>query len=633
MNTVSNQTRKTQYISSIDGLRAISIFLVLLFHADIPAFKGGYIGVDVFFVISGFFITRMIVADLETNKFSLGRFFMRRYTRLTPALLTTVALTAIAGWAMLTPRQIIELSNETLAAAFSLSNIFFYVNSGYFDGNSLWKPLLHTWSLGVEEQFYFLWPIVLLACFRTKRQMVILISLISLTSFIATTMIASRDPSAAFYLTPFRVYQLGVGGVLALTSTRLFGKVGNASTVAGFLIIASGSVVFSGDTNVVVAGGLSVIGASLFILGSKSQIADTIFGHAAMTYIGRRAYSIYLVHWPLIVLGRPISQQYSIWISAPLLIAISLALGEILHRLVEKRFHFSSVRAPQAGKRNFSARGWIAAHTTIASIAGAAMLLSNNILPTHDSLAKAIDLTRTERDAIAKIARWGQCSLTDGDTSFDTTNCLSAATEKETVVLMGDSFGIDTAVAIHDAFNDRYHLAQANKAGCAPVIKSDAWKPRVPCEEFNALRFKLLDQQPSRKIVLASNWNAALAADVVPTIRELVSKGFQVYVIGVRAVFDQDVTDIFIQSGSSQDANLVLRSHFHEPLRQLDKDFRDQVSAAGGKYINVLEEQCGLSCNAATEDGRLLYIDAAHFSRAGMEFLARTIVSQTNGNL
>ena len=212
-------TNPLKYRAHVDGLRAVAVLPVLFFHADL-GFTGGYVGVDVFFVISGFLITGLILRDLDAGKFSIVKFWERRVRRIMPALAVVVLASLAAGWFLLLPQGFKELGESAVAQTLLSSNIYFWIKSwigvGYFTPDAEVKPLLHTWSLAVEEQFYLFFPFLLLALKRIARHSIVpAILLLAGISFALSVWCSYRYPSANFYLLPTRAWELLIGSFLA----------------------------------------------------------------------------------------------------------------------------------------------------------------------------------------------------------------------------------------------------------------------------------------------------------------------------------------------------------------------------------------------------------------------------------
>ena len=211
---------------------------VVIFHLGVPGFDGGYVGVDVFFVISGFLITSIIKGKLEAGDYSLRDFYSRRIRRLVPPLLATVAATVLGAGLLLTPYDMIGFARSAVAAIFSLSNIVFFLEAGYWDTESELKPLLHTWSLGVEEQFYLFWPALLMLVTAARARISFTAAMIAVTAagFALCVWYTTVNPSAAFYLLPFRVFQFSLGAlVIPLGEALARGTTSNGSRLPSLL--------------------------------------------------------------------------------------------------------------------------------------------------------------------------------------------------------------------------------------------------------------------------------------------------------------------------------------------------------------------------------------------------------------
>ena len=298
-----------RYRADIDGLRAIAIVPVVLYHAGFPGLKGGFVGVDVFFVISGFLMASLILSEIDQGAFSLGHFYERRVRRIFPALFATIAASAVAAWLLFMPIEFQYFSRSAMAAALFGSNILFWQESGYFDAAAELKPLLHTWSLAVEEQFYIVFPLLMLVIARFRRQWTgwILCTLL-LVSFGLSIWQVESAPVAAFYLLPSRFWELLLGAVLALGLVPRSNSpiVAQALVLVGIILIGVAVFAYDEDTSFP---GLSALvpclGAALVIHG---RAEDTPIGRALswppLVFIGLISYSLYLWHWPVIVFQR-----------------------------------------------------------------------------------------------------------------------------------------------------------------------------------------------------------------------------------------------------------------------------------------------------------------------------------------
>ena len=337
-----------QYRNDIDGLRAISVLLVILFHYYPSIVPGGFIGVDCFFVISGYLITGLLLKSLEERSFSLVSFYERRIRRIVPALLATVLLTLVSGWALLLPGDYRTTAYSGLAAIGAASNVYFLYNTGYFDQSSELMPLLHSWSLGVEEQFYIVWPLFLFVLYRLRgRKRHILrwgILLILAASFSFNLWQMGTAPKEAFFLPFGRAWELAIGGLLVFLPRpslpralrELIPALGLAVILfAGFWLNRESS--FPGLNAL-----LPVVGAALATYGGgqKDIFTTRLLSTPPFTGLGKISYSLYLVHWPLLVLWRhyKTGDTPESWTELPSLLVVSFALSVIFYRFVEQPF-------------------------------------------------------------------------------------------------------------------------------------------------------------------------------------------------------------------------------------------------------------------------------------------------------
>lgn len=296
------------YRPDIDGLRAIAVLPVVLFHAHIPGFSGGFVGVDVFFVISGFLITSILIAEMEAGCYSIRRFYERRLRRIMPSLLLVLFFVILASPFFLLPSEFRDLWKELLAALFFSANFYFWSGSGYFSTDAEAKPLLHTWSLGVEEQFYIFAPLLFLAGVRLFRRQLGLVMLLCMgASLAACIFLTPTHTSASFYLLPTRAWELLAGGVLAIYRPKVEASSRGFTMLAwvGLLFIATAVFAYSAETVFPgYAAVLPVMGAALVISFGQGTSVARLLSARPLVFIGLISYSLYLWHWPLTVFFR-----------------------------------------------------------------------------------------------------------------------------------------------------------------------------------------------------------------------------------------------------------------------------------------------------------------------------------------
>jgi peptidoglycan/LPS O-acetylase OafA/YrhL len=329
--------------TDIEGLRALAILPILIFHLDPAAMPGGFIGVDVFFVISGFLISGQILRA-GPEKFLFVQFYIRRIRRLFPALAVTVTVSLVFAWKLLTPPDLFDFAKSALASLAGVANVYFYLSVDYFNADALLHPLLHVWSLSLEEQIYLIWPAFLILAARLGGRVllgaVIMVGLLSL----ATCMVSLRqDPYLAFYMMPFRSFEFSIGCMVLLLNKRpppvismLCGGLGTAILIASCFIF-DGNSPWPG-TNAL----LPSAATALLLVSGREGPWHAVLSFAPLRWIGRISYSIYLVHWPLIVF-------YRYWLLVPPtstellgLLCTSLALGALLYVTIERFYRVSA---------------------------------------------------------------------------------------------------------------------------------------------------------------------------------------------------------------------------------------------------------------------------------------------------
>lgn len=350
--------RRLVYLADIDGLRALAVIAVVLFHLEIAGFNGGYVGVDIFFVISGFLISGLIRDRIESGNFSFSDFYARRVSRLIPAVLVTVCATTIASIFILPPEAFGSFALSAAASAFSVANFVFYLESSYWDASAELKPLLHLWSLGVEEQFYLFWP-ALIVFLTSSHPNVYRCGLMTvfLSSLSICIWYTAFDSAATFYLLPFRVWQFALGALVlevwqhhSLTelSRQLLRSFGLALCGIG-IVTFSEATPFPGWHAL-----FPSIGAALVLASAHEASGSIWLSNPLARRLGQLSYSMYLVHWPPIVLYR----HYSVADLTPEVKAslgvLTVVLTLILHYGVElkfyrRRYHFNTQWSGLAG--------------------------------------------------------------------------------------------------------------------------------------------------------------------------------------------------------------------------------------------------------------------------------------------
>lgn len=328
------------YRPDIDGMRAVAVALVIAHHFGIGPFPGGYVGVDVFFVISGFLITSLILAD--GRRFSLLHFYERRMRRILPALLVVIVATLATATVLFIPRDLSAVAESSTAALLFVSNFYFQAQSGYFDAAAELKPLLHTWSLGIEEQFYILHPLwlMLLARFGGWRSIVAGTAIVMFMSLSVSVLTTATDPTAAYYLLPARAWELSVGALLATGALAPPRKpfIATLAAGSGLALIVFAAVSFSAQTSFPGYAALApVIGTALLLWAGQGASAMTrLLSWRPLVGVGLISYSLYLWHWPILVFGTYAAGRALDGVQTVAALALVAGLSLVTYRYVER---------------------------------------------------------------------------------------------------------------------------------------------------------------------------------------------------------------------------------------------------------------------------------------------------------
>ncbi len=335
------------YRADVDGLRAVAVLLVLLFHAELGV-SGGFVGVDVFFVLTGFLITGLLIGEMRAGTFSFRRFYLRRIRRLMPALVAAVFATVVAGFFLLAPEDLIALLDSSRYTLFSAGNVYFWLNTGgYFDADIRELPLMHTWSLGVEEQFYLIWPSLLLLAHRylSPKRLLLVVAGVTLAGLAVSHWAALHTPGAAYYLLHGRMFEISIGALVALGSDRLpslsrLGK--NALSMLGACLILVPALVLDGRSTFPGVNALwPCAGTALLIItgGGQAGLVNRALSSKPLVALGLLSYSIYLWHWPIIAFLHYRGIEFGLLVRA-MLVSAPIAAAALTYVLVERPFRY-----------------------------------------------------------------------------------------------------------------------------------------------------------------------------------------------------------------------------------------------------------------------------------------------------
>lgn len=495
------------YRSEIDGLRTLAIVPVVLCHAHLAGMTGGFLGVDVFFVISGYLISRIILTGLKENTFTFAGFYERRIRRIIPALVTVIFTCLCVAPFVALPEHVKNLSYSGAAAIFSAANFYFWSLRGYFSPTSELMPLLHTWSLGVEEQFYMIFPVILVLCAKMKLPIRHVLLAVIAPLFAASLWLSYHTPSAAFYLLPARAWQLTLGALLA---AGVFPEVRSralreALSVTGLVGVISSMFLFTPQD--VLPGWVALvpcIGAALIIhCARKGETVQRLLSLKPIVFIGLISYSFYLWHWPALVFFRMYYANLSLTLLQSITaIAISFILSVLSWKYIETPFRKKSVVPGRRLKLTLSA----ALSVTLAT--ASIFVLQNGMPERLSPEAKTLLSAADDRDGLS-------LACASFETQGRAGECKFGAKEKPvTYVVLGDSH----AQALRSAFENIAPFkgrAGSLWALCAcPFLPGADTVPKVDVDACTAMKARVMKELAASpeitEVVITSRWVPAI---------------------------------------------------------------------------------------------------------------------------
>lgn len=614
-----------KYRSEIDGLRAVAVIPVVLFHAGLPSFSGGYVGVDVFFVISGFLITSMIAAEARDHQFSLLRFYDRRIRRIFPAYVTVALVVAAIAWFVIPPFDFSKFGQSLVASSGFGSNVLFWAQDGYFDAPAHLKPLLHTWSLSVEEQFYVAFPLILVALFRWQRRHVGVWVVAGLgISLAACIWMTARDASTAFYQAPLRGWELLAGSVLALeivpsTSRRL---VRESAGVGGVLAIGAAVALYSSSTRFPGYHAILPCGGAVLVIYAGQSTVGRMLSWAPLVFIGKISYSLYLWHWPLLVLavffnnGKP-STAYAITA-----IGIAALASVLSWRFVEQPFRTRRIsRARLFG---------FAALSTVVMVAIGGFIWRTEGVPGRVS-DEVNTLDRARKDFNPDRRR---CHAQDERPISYADKCVYGKSGvAPSIVVWGDSFAPEIALVLGREAEARGEaLVYISYSNCPPTVGLFT-NDRPACDRHNAdVLSAIVAAKAIRTVVLVARYEVfyrdhgdAFFPTYERVVRELVRGGKQVlltYPIPKPPASVPMMLARYAQRGQLPTDAFVERSKFEEANHATIAFLDSLTTLPGTRAVRPADLLCSRERCELVFDGRPLYYDDAHLSVAGAERVA-----------
>jgi peptidoglycan/LPS O-acetylase OafA/YrhL len=645
----AGQSLAPPYRRDIDGLRAVAVLSVAFYHARLPGFGGGFVGVDVFFVISGFLITQIVAREIERERFSLLGFYERRVRRIFPALFAMQLVTLAVGFWVLLPDDLVQLAKSAVATTFFSANFLFFSESGYFDAPSWTKPLLHTWSLAVEEQFYIVFPALLLLAKRKLGGRYLAPTLATVALSFALCVAGTHNfRDADFYLAPTRAWELGLGCLLALGALPALRApvLREVAAALGLALIAYAVVSYSDDTKFPGVNTLPPCLGALLLLWAGCDGPSAVgrmLSTGPAVFFGLISYSLYLWHWPLLVYAGYVLARPLRVVEASALLALATAVSAASWRWIERPFRGAASRV--SGRAVFRAAVAVSLATTAA---GLAIAVTGGRPGRLDAVGAQLAATRAEKDAMRV---WCERSKVGGGRTTTWVKSLGDPNAAQaSFIVWGDSHACMLSEAIGElarSHGRRGYLAWGG--GCPPLlVDPDAIAPNECTEANERVAAALGADAGLTDVVMIGRWALYFAghgygeerirAPLDPIERDgsvprayvfsaalqhtavsLAGQGHRVWVFGPVPEVNADVPSVLARArmiGRAVDPSPTL-AEFLERQRDVLPALERLRATPGVHVLRPDERLCRDARCDVLRDGQALYYDHNHLSRAG----------------
>lgn len=650
----------SSYHADIDGLRAVAVFLVVACHYDLFYLSGGFVGIDIFFVISGFLISKILIADMHAARFSFRAFYERRVRRLAPALLSTLALSAICASLLFTPDDLKLFAHSLMTSLVIIPNFFFATQTGYFGPLASHMPLLHLWSLGIEEQFYIIFPLILIGLQKLKvKSLGPFIAALFFASFAASLYLTTIFPEKSYFWPHTRAWELLAGAIIVVCPRPRHIKTihTNVISFAALCLIFGAGVDF--DANSLFPGAAAlvpVLGAMglIFIGHYPSFVKNNILSSPPLVQIGRASYSIYLMHWPLFVFAHYILDGRSETDISALLCIISILLGFLSWRFIETPFRGTHPLLPHS--RIFKAT---LASGLIMMASGAALFISGGWPQRLNERAQHYAAISTQH----KKEYHPACLIDEiKDLKIGKSCAPQFASTPPRVIIWGDSHASRlTLMAEHISTEHNLPIAIVEIGGCPPFdgISHKPLNSTDICQGMGAELTNILARMPSVEVVVLAarwpiyttgaplknehqyhyilqdernlHWNAPqtelFITGLQRTIEHLTHAGKKVIIIGSIPEMRAGVANVLThQAQFHLPEHIDISTHAYHKRNAVFDAALKQVSALRFDILDPSLYLCDANLCSGVKDFESLYIDNNHLSIAGTMLLKNPLI-------
>ena len=613
-----------EYRKDIDGLRALAILSVVLFHYFPGMLHGGYVGVDVFFVISGYLITSIIVQEISSHQFSFIDFYAKRIRRIFPALILVLIFCYAVGWNRLLAEDYMSLGKHMASSAAFITNFILYRETGYFDTASELKPLLHLWSLGVEEQFYIFWPLLMWTLHKKPGVYINLITLVFLISFTTNMVLSITDPMAAFYLPYGRFWELMAGAVIAnfrfKHSFSNSAVTGNFQAAIGLILLVSSMVFFNNHLKYPYYYALLPVSGTFLLINASpsSWINRNILSSKLLGYIGLISYPLYLWHWPLISFYR-LEEGDDIHILEKIgLLVTSFLLASFTYHFIEKKV--------RNGLNLYPKVYFLFIVMMITGYIGYNDYARDGL----DFRVKHIVSTFTDTQFDLKTSwREHTCFLLDTDTHFSD-RCITAGDGK-LILVYGDSFAASLSPGLSDYLHaTKYRFGQLTTSGCPPLSREDSVSER--CKNANESALDVIKREQPYLLILNSNWTQDTLDKLPDLIRTLQRDGVQhMEIVGIFPKWQGSLPRVYFRYYKKFHSILPSSTRFGLANNLVpDQNVHAVATALHVDFFSAYALLCqpeGCLTRVGSGKGSITTLDEAHITPAAAAYIARPLLS------
>jgi peptidoglycan/LPS O-acetylase OafA/YrhL len=624
----SKYTSPSHYRPDIDGLRAIAVLAVIFFHFGVPWISGGFVGVDIFFVISGYLIGGQISHEIHAGRFSILSFWERRIRRIYPAFVFVICATFVFALLYMLPAEFKTFSASMVATAASASNVWFNWHSGYFADLATKQPLLHTWSLAVEEQYYVFLPVFLSVLLRFwPLQEARALAFVAAVSFLWAAIGAFLAPEPTFYLLPSRIWELLLGTILAVSRfgglsigarSRLLGLVGIA-LMLGSIFLLSKNIPFPG-----IAAAPPCLGAALAIYAGSDRQSFTYkaLSLRPLVFVGLLSYSLYLWHWPVLILSERYIPLTALiperFLLGPLL-TVTFLLAWCSWRFIEIPF-----RVPGRFSRRFLFSSFLGCSLALV-IAGVLTIgaqgYPSRYSPGILSLSSFLDYQSSG------FTREGRCFLTSRTRyeDFDFTGCLHNDRARPNYLVVGDSHAAHYWYGFAKEFPN-INFMEAAASGCRPTIDQPISADASCAKLFRYIYGSYLSHGKIDGLIVAGRWEESDVARVKSLLVWTKRRGINVLLIGPIVEYRIPLPRLLAWSIEMQDSKLPSRE-IRADVLDTDVKLRRVAANAGVSYFSLYKHFCPVHCMTYASNDVPLQYDESHVTREGAILVGRWIQS------